>query len=322
MIVGAMLGAILFSSTAPPAQGQDQGQIDNHDPVGERPAIEAAGLVIDAHTFDALTAMLPGAFRADARSSPEGFVEGMVALLEAPPAYSVLVDRDNALPPDYEPDDLVALIEHEPELELNPRTRASLSLTRDTLEALLELDAAADQAGLSLLVSSTYRSYSYQENLFAYWVSEMGLEEASRISARAGTSQHQLGTTVDFGCVCPDFADTPEGRWLAANAHRFGFSLSYPEGYESLTGYSYESWHFRYMGRDILQFEQKYFGGLQQHMLEYFKNTVWIWQLLYSFPGYSLPGTAQASQKLPVREQPVARGRFARFQYLIFSVIV
>lgn len=260
---------------------------DTPDAPDTADTVEAAGLVIDGSTLDAVTALLPEAIRGRARSSPEGFVAGMVGLLEADPAYTVLVDKEHALAADYEPEDLVPLTNYEGDLELNPRTRDSLSLTRETIDALLEMDAAADAAGLTLLVSSTYRSYEYQENLFAYWVDQMGLEEASRISARAGTSQHQLGTTVDFGCVCPEFADTPEGRWLAENAHRFGFSLSYPDGYESLTGYSYESWHFRYLGTELAIFEREYFGGLQQHMLAYFRNTKWIWRLLYNFPGDS-----------------------------------
>jgi hypothetical protein len=93
---------------------------------------------------------------------------------------------------------------------------------------------AARLDGVLLDISSTYRSYTYQENLFAYWVDQLGREEAERVSARAGTSQHQLGTTVDFGSVTTAFAAEPGGIWLSEHAHRFGFSLSYPDGYEAV----------------------------------------------------------------------------------------
>ncbi|NLA46732.1 MAG: M15 family metallopeptidase, partial [Firmicutes bacterium] len=77
-------------------------------------------------------------------------------------------------------------------------------------------------------------------------------EAANRFSARPGQSEHQLGTTVDFGGTSADwttgFANTKQGKWLLNNAHLYGFALSYPEGKESVTGYIYEPWHFRYIG--------------------------------------------------------------------------
>ena len=99
---------------------------------------------------------------------------------------------------------------------------------------------AALNDGIKLLVSSTYRSYSYQEKLFAKWVAIDGLEEAERESARPGTSQHQLGVAIDFGSITDDFAETYMGKWVYENAAKYGWSLSFPKGYEDITGYRWE----------------------------------------------------------------------------------
>jgi D-alanyl-D-alanine carboxypeptidase len=121
--------------------------------------------------------------------------------------------------------------------------------------------------GVVLDLSSGYRSYDYQDALFKRHVRELGLEQATRESAEPGKSQHQLGTTIDFGSITPAFARTDAGRWLSENAWRYGFSLSYPRGFEEITGYMYESWHFRYLGRDATLLEREFFGGIQQTML-------------------------------------------------------
>jgi len=124
------------------------------------------------------------------------------------------------------------------------------------LLALLEA-AAAD--GHRLAVVSSYRSYATQVETFQYHVNNQGLEQASRVSARAGHSEHQLGTTVDFSSAAVGFeltqafGDTPEGRWLAGRAHEFGFVLSYPQGLEEITGYDYEPWHFRWVGQRMAE---------------------------------------------------------------------
>lgn len=125
------------------------------------------------------------------------------------------------------------------------------------LPDLLALLEAASEAGHLVAVVSSYRSYETQRNTFEYHVNEFGLDEAVRVSARPGHSEHQLGTTVDFSSTAvgyelvEEFGATPEGRWLAENAYEYGFILSYPEGKEAVTGYVYEPWHFRWVGRDV-----------------------------------------------------------------------
>jgi D-alanyl-D-alanine carboxypeptidase len=120
-----------------------------------------------------------------------------------------------------------------------------------------------------LTASSAYRSFDYQTQVYNRNVREMGQEAADRESARPGHSQHQTGLVVDFGSIDDSFAATAAGRWMTVNASRFGWSLSYPNGYEAVTGYRWESWHYRYVGKDLAAFIDKYFNGIQQYALRF-----------------------------------------------------
>lgn len=219
--------------------------------------------------LEAVVSGLPPSIQERVLEEPEHFLDLASQLLREPPELLWLVDKEHPLPASYAPEDLLMLDPYQGELSL---TREDLSLREMIMEDLFAMVEAAREEGVELPVSSTYRSYDYQEWLFNYWVEELGLEEAERSSARPGTSQHQLGTTIDFGSISDAFADTEAGLWLAENSWRFGFSLSYPDGYEELTGYKYESWHFRYIGRPAAEMERTFFGGVQQHMLEFWEN--------------------------------------------------
>ncbi|MDO8672190.1 MAG: D-alanyl-D-alanine carboxypeptidase family protein [Dehalococcoidia bacterium] len=159
------------------------------------------------------------------------------------------VNRQNAIPSNYVPDDLTTLT--------TVRTlTAGLRFRRLVLPDLEKLLNDARVAGYELVVSSAYRSYSEQESVHAYWEGVLGKVEADRQSALAGHSEHQLGTTVDLTSTSvgnelnEKFGATPEGLWLRDNAYRYGFVMTYPEGKEAVTGYTYEPWHFRYLGAD------------------------------------------------------------------------
>jgi D-alanyl-D-alanine carboxypeptidase len=115
---------------------------------------------------------------------------------------------------------------------------------------------AARNAGARFSVQSAFRSYATQKATFDYWVRVHGYAVALKESARAGHSEHQLGTTLDFksyGGKAPwdytDWATSAAGKWLKANAWRYGFVMSYPKGKTTLTCYTYEPWHYRYVGR-------------------------------------------------------------------------
>lgn len=144
----------------------------------------------------------------------------------------LVVNKKYGLPPSYAPG-------------INPTAQAALN----------EMMADARSAGHELSVISSYRSYSYQQDLYNRYVSSHGEAQAKRFAAQPGHSEHQTGLTFDLGgtesqgnWLSGSFGDTPAGKWLAANAHKYGFIVRYPKGKEAITGYIYEPWHFRYLG--------------------------------------------------------------------------
>lgn len=172
-----------------------------------------------------------------------------------------LLDTTFRLDADYVPDDLVELqaaLAHLAPGEV--MAAAGHRLRRSAANDLVALFQAAEAAGVQLAVQSAYRSYEYQASTFQYWTDLEGREEALRTSARAGHSEHQLGTSVDLrsrhgppAWDLEDWATTPEGAWVMDHAHHYGFVLSYPEGEEHRSCYAYEPWHYRYLGRELAE---------------------------------------------------------------------
>ncbi|MCR4790777.1 MAG: M15 family metallopeptidase [Treponemataceae bacterium] len=178
----------------------------------------------------------------------------------------LLIDKTHKVSSQYKPADLIPLTDTTHYVFY----RNDLSLRIPAEKSLQEMADAARKDGINhFLVSSTFRSYEYQTNLFNRYVKQDGLELAERYSARPGTSQHQLGTAVDFGSITDDFAETKMGEWVYHNAAKFGWSLSFPKGYEPVTGYMWECWHFRYVGAPACRFQEKWFKNCQQYMLEF-----------------------------------------------------
>ena len=176
-----------------------------------------------------------------------------------------LIDKKHHVAQDYVPRDLKPI----KNTDLWNVSRNDLSLRHESYAALEELSRAALRDGIKLMVSSTYRSYKYQDGLFNRYVKQDGLALAERYSARPGTSQHQLGCAVDFGSITDDWGDTKMGKWVYAHAAEHGWSLSFPREYEDVTGYMWECWHFRYIGKEACRFQKKWFSDVQQFMLEF-----------------------------------------------------
>lgn len=204
--------------------------------------------------------------------NPQEFLQDLQAVLQSENDFSsedlspfYLIDKKHTVSSDYVPKNLIPLKKN----ELFDIDKNNLSLRPEAYEALKKLAEAALKDGVKLTVSSTYRSYEYQKNLFDYWVSVDGLEEAERESARPGTSQHQLGLALDFAPVDDAFDKTPAGKWVYENASKYGWSLSFPQGYEHVTGYRWECWHFRYIGKPAVEFQKKWFSNIQQFMIEF-----------------------------------------------------
>jgi len=176
-----------------------------------------------------------------------------------------LIDKKHSVAATYAPKKQI-LLENNTLFNVN---KANMTLRADAYDSLLEMCRGALKDGVKLLVSSAYRSYSYQERLFNNYVQADGLAAAERYSARPGTSQHQLGCAVDFGSITDDFADTKMGKWVYNHAAEYGWTLSFPRGYEDITGYMWECWHFRYVGKKAAEMQKKWFGNIQQYMLEF-----------------------------------------------------
>ena len=121
----------------------------------------------------------------------------------------------------------------------------------DAQAAFNEMQAAAKKAGYNLTIVSGFRSYSYQGQLYNGYVARDGKAAADTYSARAGHSEHQTGLAMDINNASSSFNNTPEAKWIAENCYKYGFILRYPKGKENITGYMYESWHVRYLGKQL-----------------------------------------------------------------------
>jgi D-alanyl-D-alanine carboxypeptidase len=224
-----------------------------------------------------LTAELPESPEAppEPPEQPESLAESIVketspillsaeaSLVQDPESLVLLVNKLNHLPTDYVPPDLAYV-----EMQFSFSEHAEKRMMRsEAAEALAELAADATTAGLSLYGVSGYRSYETQRSIFSYNVGRFGSEqEANRISARAGESEHQTGLAMDVSTAAvgygleQSFDQTPEYAWLSENAHLYGFVIRYPQGKEEITGYMYEPWHIRYFGLELAR--ELYESGL------------------------------------------------------------
>ena len=114
--------------------------------------------------------------------------------------------------------------------------------------ALTKLQQAATNAGHNIPLLSGFRSYSRQQTLYNNYVARDGQALADTYSARPGHSEHQSGLAFDIGKLDNNYGETAAGKWLAQNAHNYGFIIRYLKGKESITGFQYEPWHVRYVG--------------------------------------------------------------------------
>lgn len=134
----------------------------------------------------------------------------------------------------------------------------SQTMRDDAASALEDLFAGAKEEGIQLSIVSGYRSYSKQASIYARKKASQGEAAADRVSARPGSSEHQLGLAMDVAKkgssqLNTGFGKTKEGQWVSANAHKYGFIVRYPQEYEDVTGYMYEPWHVRYVGKELAQ---------------------------------------------------------------------
>lgn len=170
-----------------------------------------------------------------------------------PNSVLVLANKANALPSDYEPNDLVYC----KDLGITV-VGINGQLRKVAAEALKEMCDAAKEDGVDVFLGSGYRSYKNQYNLWHSYAEKDGAEGADEYSARAGYSEHQTGLCFDPAQgdggldgynYCKKFEETQMGKWLLENSWKYGFILRYPLNKEGITGYVYEPWHYRYIGK-------------------------------------------------------------------------
>lgn len=176
--------------------------------------------------------------------------------LDDPASIWVIVNKHRQLKPkDYVPAEL-----RPPRMPLRITSSTDeMSLRPEAAHALEELYKDAKQSGLELMVASAYRGNKYQQSLYYTYVERQGQAEADTQSARPGHSEHQTGWAVDVEpasrkCeVEACFGGMPEGQWVAANAYKYGFVIRYQKDKQAITGYIYEPWHLRYVGKALAE---------------------------------------------------------------------
>lgn len=169
--------------------------------------------------------------------------------IKHPNNIDVLVNKNNKLNKFYKPDDLVKL-----KLMYSNENKFLREVAALNFE---NLSKQAKKEGYTIIAVSTYRSYFYQNELFNYYVKYMGEDKALKASAKPGHSEHQTGLAVDVMGSNKDynlFEESDEFNWMKANAYKYGFILRYPKGKENITGFKYEPWHYRYVGKDIAKY--------------------------------------------------------------------
>ena len=157
----------------------------------------------------------------------------------------MLANKYNYLGEKYQPENIV---------EIPSRYAYSDNYApEEILNYYKEMFYKAEEDGIELIISSAYRSYKEQEETYEYYKKIKGEEAVLKYASLPGYSEHQTGLAFDIlttGVLTDDFEKTKEFTWLQENSYKYGFILRYPKEKENLTGYDYESWHYRYVGKE------------------------------------------------------------------------
>jgi zinc D-Ala-D-Ala carboxypeptidase len=176
-----------------------------------------------------------------------------IQVVAEPHSIPVLINKTLSLPENFMPQDLVYL---NVSFIFSGKSEKRM-MRKEAANELEHLFEGAKEDGVTLLGVSAYRSYQTQKTLFERYVAKDGYEKARTYSAVPGTSEHQTGLSIDVtggNGKCPAescFAGTKEAIWLEQHAANYGYIIRYPKGKDAITGYTYEPWHLRYVGKDI-----------------------------------------------------------------------
>lgn len=177
----------------------------------------------------------------------------------------MLVNKYYYLTDDFEPDDLVVL-------SSKYNSGANSKMRKEAAEHFMEMSDAALLDNISIKNASGYRSYQYQVDLYNRYVERDGKEAADTYSARPGYSEHQTGLTSDINIIDDSFEKTAAFRWLQDNSYKYGFILRFPKDKEHITGYKYESWHYRYVGKKVAKQIHEEDLTLEEYYAFYVRN--------------------------------------------------
>ena len=176
---------------------------------------------------------------------------------------TILVNKYNYLTEDYIPDNLE---------NINIKyARSGMQLVNYAKNAFEKMAKAAEKDGYKIIAMSSYRSYKYQVNLYNRYKEKDGIKAADTYSARPGYSEHQTGLATDIynGEIdFNNFEQTEEFNWMQQNAYKYGFILRFPKDKVKQTGYQYESWHYRYVGKDIAKYIHKNNLCLEEYYIQ------------------------------------------------------
>ncbi|WNY60350.1 D-alanyl-D-alanine carboxypeptidase family protein [Borreliella bissettiae] len=180
-----------------------------------------------------------------------------------------LINKKIPIPVDYKIPDLVYVNDFK---DLENLGAKNIKVRRILIKDLIQLIKDAKKFGIEIKIKSAYRTQEYQKFLFDYNVKTYGRKVAEAQSAIPGHSQHHMGTAIDFINIDDNLLNTKEGKWLYENSLKYGFSISYPKGYEIETGYKAEPWHYLYIGPKPCSIQKKYFNNLQHKLLEFWNH--------------------------------------------------
>lgn len=240
MLVIAILGSVYYKYNTAQSSPNDEKQVD--EPVVEDS--DSDNIVANAQVSSNDNEQVTSTKQQETSTKQQetdvvivnGYIEGQKPATEPTYVNDVLiVNKKNPLPPNYDKGE-------------DPTAKAAFE----------KMAQAAKQEGIELVAFSGYRSYEYQTSLYNRYVEKDGKDAADRYSARPGYSEHQSGLAFDIGekgredlWLTSAFGESKAGQWLVDNAHKYGFILRYPKGKEDITGFMYESWHFRYLEGDM-----------------------------------------------------------------------
>lgn len=181
-------------------------------------------------------------------------------------SYLALVNKAFYLDSSYIPKNLISL--KDTNISYIKRENENMQADKYTLEKYKKLEKEAKSLGFNLYVFSAYRSYEKQEHIY-YVINNKN----DNTVARPGFSEHQLGYSLDISTLkyglTNHFENSEEFKWLKNNVHKFGFILRYPKEKESITGYSYEAWHFRFVGESVAEFIYNNNLTLEEYIFNY-----------------------------------------------------